>query len=419
MALNITKLDSGLTVLTYKMPDIKSVAINLIVTVGSRFETPEENGISHFLEHMAFKGTKTRSARQIAEAFDSIGGQFNAYTSKERTVYHTKVLSENTETALDIIADIIQNSLYTQSDIKKEYDVICQEISQTLDSPDDLAFEKLYDVAFPNQAFGRSILGTPEVLSKFTTESFSSYVNSHYHSDNMFLSVAGDVDHATIVDLAKKLFHISNNTALIAATAKYKGGNSSIITKQNLEHSTIIIAFETIPYTQKPSFYHAQILSLILGGGMSSRLFQKIREDRGLSYSVGAFNSSYADTGLFSLYAGTSHENLALVGSLLLEETAKIITSVTTIELERAKTQIKSNIVMAEEKSSYKSEEIGKTYAIFGKYEGIDKILEQINSTTITDITKIADTIFSTKIALSVVTDKDNRLDASKFISLK
>ncbi len=406
---NITKLSTGLTILTYKMPDIKTVAMNLIVTVGSRFETESENGISHFLEHMAFKGTKTRTARAIAEEFDSIGGQFNAYTSKERTVYYAKVLSENTSIALDIIADIIQNSRYTEEDIKKEYEVICQEIAQTLDSPDDLAFENLYDVAYKDQSFGRSILGTAENIATFTTDSFRSYVDAHYHSENMFLSVAGDVDHDEIVKMATKMFDVKRQTSLISTPAKYNGGNS-IVAKPNLEHSTIVMAYPSVSYIEKERFYHAQILSLILGGGMSSRLFQKIREELGLSYSVGAYNSSYSDVGLFSLYAGTSHDNLAQVRTLLLEEAAKITSHISDQELVRAKAQIKASIIMAEEKASYKSEEIGKSYSIFGEYEGPEKIMGYVNNTTGKDVMAIAEEIFKGKMSLSVVSDDVGRV---------
>ena len=405
----ITKLNSGLTILTYRMADVKSVAINLIVNIGSRFETESENGISHFLEHMAFKGTKTRTARQIAEEFDSIGGHFNAYTSKERTVYYSKVLSENTHTALDIIADIIQNSNYSQEDITKEYDVICQEISQTLDSPDDLAFEKLYDVAYKGQSFGRSILGTPENIVNFNTASFRSYVDSHYHSENMVLSIAGDVDHEKIVKMANELFQIQRKTILTSDAAHYTSGKS-IVTKPNLEHSTIVMAYNSVSYMEKERFYHTQILSLILGGGMSSRLFQKIREDMGLSYSVGAYNSSYLDTGLFSLYAGTSHANLAQVQKLLSEEAEKIISHVSDAELARAKAQIKASIIMAEEKPAYKSEEIGKSYSIFGEYEGPDKIMEYVNATSEKDVTTIAAEIFSGPMSLSVVSDDEGRV---------
>lgn len=409
MMLNITKLKSGLTILTYKMHDIKSVAMNLIVTVGSKFESLEENGISHFLEHMAFKGTKTRSARQIAEEFDSIGGHFNAYTSKERTVYYAKVLSENTHTALDIIADIIQNSTYDAADIKKEYEVICQEIAQTLDNPDDLAYEKLYEVAYKDQSFGRTILGTSENIAKFTTESFKKYVDAHYHSENMFLSIAGDVEHDAIVKMANDLFDIKKQSIITASSTKYLSG-STIIAKPNLEHSTIIMAYESVPYMQKERFYHAQILSLILGGGMSSRLFQKIREEMGLSYSVGAYNSSYSDTGLFSLYAGTSHENLSKVKELLLSEAHKIISDISFEELARAKAQIKASIIMAEEKPAYKSEEIGKSYSIFGECEGPEKIMAYINNSSEKDIMKIAEEIFSNKMSISVVSDNEERV---------
>ena len=391
------------------MPDIKTVAMNLIVAVGSRFETESENGISHFLEHMAFKGTKTRTARAIAEEFDAIGGQFNAYTSKERTVYYAKVLSENTSTALDIIADIIQNSLYAEEEIQKEYDVICQEIAQTLDSPDDLAFENLYYAAYKNQPFGRSILGTAENIANFTTDSFKAYVDAHYHSGNMFLSVAGDIDHDQIVKMAKDMFDVKNQIPLISKPATYNSGNS-IIAKPKLEHSTIVMAYPSVSYIEKERFYHTQILSLILGGGMSSRLFQKIREELGLSYSVGAHNSSYSDVGLFSLYAGTSHENLAQVRTLLLEEVSKITSHVSDKELARAKAQIKASIIMAEEKASYKSEEIGKSYSIFGEYEGPEKIMEYVNNTSGKDVTSIAEEIFKGKISLSVVSDDAGRI---------
>jgi len=410
MKLNITKLDSGLHVITYKMAEVKSVAINLITRVGSRFETLEENGISHFLEHMAFKGTNKRTAKQIAEEFDSIGGQFNAYTSKEHTVYYAKVLSENIDTAMDIISDIVQDSIFAEADIKKEYDVICQEIAQTLDDPDSLAYEKLYEVAYHNQPFGRSILGTPESISKFKAKDFKKYIDDHYYNDNLFLSLAGDVNHDKVVKFADKLFQHKAGTSKIHLPAKYTGGNS-IIEKNNLEHSTIVMAFESVANLPKRDFYHAKILSLVLGGGMSSRLFQRIREELGLSYSTGAYHGSYNDTGLFSLYAGTSHENLAQVAKVLSEEMEKICSNVNEEELARTKAQIKASIVMAEEKSAYKSEEIGKNYAIFGEYEPPEKILEYVNNTTIKDVHKIAEKIFSSKMSLSVVTDKKDRLD--------
>lgn len=412
MAFKCTKLNNGFHILTYSMPGAQSVALNLIARVGSRYESENQSGISHFLEHMAFKGTKTRSAKKIAEEFDSIGGHFNAYTSREQTVYYAKVLPENTHIALDIIADIIQNSVFDQEDITKEYSVICQEIAQTLDSPDDLAYEKLSQVAFENQAIGRSILGTEATIARFTTEDFHSYIRKHYHADNMFLSVAGKVNHEEIVSMAKQMFDFEKSDGANIESATYTSG-ISLISKQ-LEQSNIIIGFNSIAYTEIVPFYHAQILSLILGGGISSRLFQNIREDLGLAYSVGAFNSSYSDTGLFSLYAGTSHENLVKTSESLVDEILKICDNVTKEELDRAKAQIRASIIMAEEKSSYKSEEIGRTFSIFGKYEGREVLMNYINNTTENDIIAVARRIFSSAPSLSVVGLDANSVDYEK-----
>lgn len=414
MTFQCTKLNNGFHILTYAMPGAQSVAMNLIARVGSRYESESENGISHFLEHMAFKGTKSRSAKKIAEEFDSIGGHFNAYTSREQTVYYAKVLPENTGIALDIIADIVQNSIFDPEDISKEFNVICQEIAQTLDSPDDLAYEKLTEVAFENQAIGRSILGTKETIMKFTSGDFHSYIKKHYHADNMFLSVAGKVDHEKIVAMATNLFSFTSSDSVMIPQAKYTSGVSLISKK--LEQSNIIIGFESPSYTEIAKFYHAQILSLVLGGGISSRLFQNIREDLGLAYSVGAFNSSYYDTGLFSLYAGTSHENLAKTSESLVDEILKICDNVSGEELDRAKAQVRASVIMAEEKSSYKSEEIGRNYAIFGKYEGFDILMHHINSTTEQDVVSIARRIFSSKPSLSVVGMDASSVDYDKII---
>lgn len=401
MTLRVTKLDNGFHILTYSMPGAESVAINLIASVGSRCESKEENGISHFLEHMAFKGTSTRSARRIAEEFDAIGGHFNAYTSKEQTVYYAKVLPENLHTALDIISDIVQNSTFNQDDILKEYQVICQEIAQTLDSPDDLAYEKLSEAAFPDQAIGRSILGTPEVIASFTTNDFKKYIAKHYHAENMFLAVAGKVDHGKIVEFAKAMFNFSSGDHSLFDPAKYKGGVSLI--SKDLEQSNILIGFDGVSYKDITTSYHMQLLSIILGGGISSRLFQHIREDLGLAYSVGAFNSSYSDAGLFSVYAATSQENLKKTVDALIEQMQKICDNVTVEELDRAKAQVKSIVMMSEEKTAYKSEEIGRYFSIFGKYEGPEVFLDIINRATTSDVTSIAQKIFSSKPTLSVV----------------
>ncbi|MGI4776115.1 MAG: M16 family metallopeptidase [Janthinobacterium lividum] len=399
---NSTKLPSGLTVLTYNIPSLKSVAINLVVKVGSRYETAEESGISHFLEHMAFKGTSNRSSLNIAEEFDSIGGHFNAYTSKEQTVYYTKVLENNFYKAIEILADIIQNSLFSPKDIEHEFKVIMQEIAGVFDNPEELIYEQFYSTAFANQSLGRSILGRAENLAKFDTNSFHNFLAKHYNSDNLFISIAGDIKHQIAVDAVTKLF-LPKIKSLDSTfqPAKYNGGYS--FTDKKLEQASLILGFKSVPYTDLQKFYHAQILSLILGGSISSRLFQKVREKLGLAYSVGSFNSAYYDTGIFGVQAATSKERIPLLIETIIEEIENISSEVLDVELLRAKEQIKTSIYMSEEKSASKSEEIGRNFAILGKYYSSKEILQQILATTEVDILNVAKAIFSTKPTLCII----------------
>ena len=406
MTFNSSKITGGLTVLTYEMPSLRSVAINLIVKVGGRYEHPDESGMSHFLEHMAFKGTCTRSAKMIAEEFDALGGHFNAYTAKEQTVYYAKVLDENFKDVLVIIADIIQNSKFDKDDIASELQVILQEIAGVLDNPDELVYEKFYSAAFPNQSLGRTILGTQDTLSKFDYNSFKAFLDKHYTPENMFLSIAGNINHKTAVAAARELFLPPKPSAKSDhERSVYTGGYNFI--KKDLEQTTVALGFESVPYANLKEFYHAQILSLIFGGGISSRLFQHIREKLGLAYSVGAYNNSYSDTGLFSIYASTAHEKLTKLIDNLVGEIKNIKSFIAPAELMRAKKQIKINICMAEEKSAYKSEEVGKNYAIFGQYYSTQHILDQVDATTTEDVLAVAQKIFSSKPTLSIVGDGD------------
>lgn len=412
MTFKSTILDNGLSVVTYSMQGVQSVAINVLINVGSRFESEEESGISHFLEHMAFKRTTNRSARQIAEEFDAIGGQFNAYTSKEHTTYYAKVLRENINTAFDILSDILQNSVFSSEDIEKEYNVICQEIAESSDNPDDLAYEKLFEVAFSNQALGRSILGTPETIQKFSQTDFQKYVKLHHNANNTVIAAAGNINHEEIVKFASDLFRFPTSNTVSYTKANYLSGVSLI--SKPLEQSTIVMGFKSVPYIDIKTFYHTQMLALILGGGISSRLFQNIREDQGLAYSVGSFNNSYADTGLFSLYAGTSHENVNKVAQSFIHEIHKLSDNIAETELIRAKAQIKASIIMAEEKTSYKSEEIGKNFAIFKKYDGPEVTISLINETTVKDIKDISEMIFASPMSLSVVSNDTSKIDYEK-----
>lgn len=410
MDFNSSKLKNGLTILTYNMSNVNSVAINVIVNVGSRYEQSSEIGISHFLEHMAFKGTTTRSAKQIAEEFDSIGGHFNAYTSHEQTVYYSKILTENCYKALEILADIIQNSVFSKEEIAKEYQVILQEIAHVQDNPDELIHEKFYSSAYENQALGRSILGTHDSLAKFDREHFSNYVDKHYNAENIYLSVAGNISHEQVVEFAKKLFcSLKNKQNSHFEKVRYTGGHS-FITK-DLEQTTLVLGFESVPYFNIQQLYHTQVLSLILGNGMSSRLFQQIREKLGLVYSIGSYNSSYYDSGIFGIYASTNHDKLPFLTEQLVNEIKKVSTDIKDSEIDRAKVQLKTSIYMAQEESSYKSEEIGKNFAVFGKYIPTEQTIEHIMNITKQDIINIANKIFVTKPTLSIIGPKPLAID--------
>lgn len=417
MTFNSSVLPSGLTVLTYNIPTVKSVAISLIIKVGSRFETLDEAGISHFLEHMAFKGTSKRSARTIAEEFDSMGGNFNAYTGKEQTVYFAKVLNNNFSKALEIIADIIQNSQFNQEDIAKELQVILQEIAATYDNPDELVYEEFYRAAFADQSLGRSILGSKKTLEQFCKNDFLNFLNKYYVPNNMFLSIAGNIEHNFAVEVASKQFsllpHIQNSHETVES-ATYTPSFKFI--DRDLEQTTVILGFKSIAYTNIQEFYQAQILSLIFGGGISSRLFQQIRENLGLAYSVGAANSAYYDVGLFCIHASTSHDKVKFLIDNLVIEIKKIMKDISNIELDRAKEQIITSIYMAEEKSTYKSEEIGRNYAVLSRYYSTEELINRISATSVDEMIQIANKIFSTTPTLIIL--GQTNIDESDYQSL-
>ena len=397
-----SKTSNGINVVTYSMEHVNSITINVIVKVGSRDETEEESGVSHFLEHMAFKGTKNRTATDIAIEFDTIGGHFNAYTSRENTVYYAKVLSQHGKQAMTILADILQNSVFNSDEITKEFSVISQEIAEVKDNPDDLVYEKFYTLAYPNQSLGRSILGSIENIAKFDKSTFTNYMSKHYHANNIVISIAGKINHINAVHLVEELFSLfSESTYRDAQSSNYQGGTEII--QKDLEQTTIALGFEGVSYANLETFYHAQILSIIFGGGLSSRLFQKIREELGLAYTIGSFMNSYSDSGIFSVYAATDHNNVENLLNNINNETDKICTNISAEELVRAKSQIESNIYMAEEKPEYKSEEVGKNFSLFGKYFSTNEIMGIINSTQTSDLTKSAKKIFSSRPTLSII----------------
>lgn len=415
MKYNVSKLQNNITVLTCNMPGLRSVSINILVKVGSRYENDNQQGISHFLEHMAFKGTANRTAKQIAEEFDDIGGNFNAYTSREQTVFQAKVTDEYTNSALEILADILQNSIFAPEDIEKEYNVISQEIAQVFDTPDDLVFEKLTDTAFSGQALGRSILGTYESIKNYNTQSFRDFVREYYVGNNMFISLAGAVEHEEVVNLIEKLFKdVPSGTTPKFTLSNFTPGEVAII-KDN-EQSNIVIGFKSTSYKDIKRHYATQMLAMILGGGFSSRLFQEIREKHGLAYTVSTFVNSYEDIGLFGIYAALHPSKVNQYFDILIPELKKACLEIKPQEISRACAQARSGLIMAQERSGFKSEEMARYYANFGRFISLDEILDSINKITQEDILEVANSMLKTAPVISNVGPVEINITSATFL---
>ena len=342
------KLSNGFRIVTESMPGLASATIGIWVGAGARHETAEQNGIAHFLEHMAFKGTDRRSALQIAESIEDVGGYINAYTSREVTAYYARVLESDVSLALDVIADILLNPVFDEAEIEVERGVILQEIGQALDTPDDVIFDWLQDQAYPDQSMGRTILGPAERVSSFNRADLASFVGQHYGPEQMILSAAGAVDHDALVAMAEKLFgHMTPTPAFDLIPAKFAGGEFRQI--KTLEQAHFALGLESPGY-RDDDIYVAQIYASALGGGMSSRLFQEVREKRGLCYTIFAQAGAHADTGMTTIYAGTSGEQLGDLAEITIDEMKRAATDMTPAEVARARAQMKAGLLMGLEK---------------------------------------------------------------------
>jgi predicted Zn-dependent peptidase len=393
MKKEITKLANGLRIAADTMKDVETVSVGVFVNTGSRNETSEINGISHFLEHMAFKGTAKRSARQIAEEFEGIGGHINAYTSKEKTVYYAKVLKQHAEFAVEFLSDILQNSTFDKVELEKERGVILQEIAMTNDTPDDIVFDYFQEAAYPKQALGRSILGPVGNIKKFDQHHFSDYISGQYNYQNMAVVAAGAIKQDDLVKWSKKYFtKLGSNKIKNPEPGKYKGGE--FLKKKKLEQINLVMGFDGLSY-HDPKYYSAQILAMILGGGMSSRLFQEVRENRGLAYSIYAFNYNHNDSGLFGIYAGTTPEKADELISATKDEIQKICEKITDKELKRVKTQFSASFLMLKESSSSRMQRLGGDVLTFGKIKSAEEIMSEINAIKKSDITNLAEIIFT------------------------
>jgi predicted Zn-dependent peptidase len=391
----IITLKNQLRIAADEMKEVETVSIGVFVNTGSRNETPEINGISHFLEHMAFKGTATRSARQIAEEFEGIGGRINAYTSKEKTVYYVKVLKKHAEFAVEFLADILQNSTFDKVELEKERGVILQEIAMTNDTPDDIVFDYFQETAFPSQALGRSILGPVKNIKKFNRDHFTNYIGKQYNYSNMALVAAGAIKQKDLVKWGEKYFHsLGSNKIKALEKGKYVGGEFR--KEKKLEQVNLVIGFEGLSYLHK-NYYTSQILAMILGGGMSSRLFQEIRENRGLAYSIYAFNYANQDCGTFGIYAGTTPQKTNELVEATCVEIKKICEKITDAELQRVVTQFEAGLLMSKESTSSRMQKLGSDILSHNSIISHDEIRDKISLVKKPAVTKLATEIFSSK----------------------
>lgn len=377
-ATQLTTLPNGMRVVTHHIPHVETVSMGVWIEAGSRLETARTNGIAHFLEHMAFKGTTTRSAFDIVRQIESVGGDLNAATSQDVTYYHASVLKEDTALGIEILADILQNSTFLEEEIEKERNVVLQEIDQTNDTPDDVVFDHFQSVAFAGQSLGQPILGTRDTVKSFDREMLQAFVQSHYLPHRMVVSAAGNLDHEVIVAQVKDLFgYAKGSTSAPWPAASYKGGYTHLFKK--LEQQHFVLGFEGIPLNS-PDFYVAHCYSGLLGGGMSSRLFQEVREKRGLVYGISSFVTSYKDTGLFGVYTGTSSDQMEEIIQIIFQEIEKTTKEITDEESERAKNQLKAHILMAQESTAYWANSLARQVLTFGQPRSVPEIIEKIDA---------------------------------------
>ena len=381
MSVEVTSLPSGLSVVTDRMPHLESATLGVWVGTGSRNERPDEHGISHLLEHMAFKGTKRRNARQIAEAIEAVGGDLNAATSIESTAYYARVLKSDVPLALDVLADILSDSTFEPQELQREQNVIVQEIGAVEDTPDDLVFERMHETAFPGQPVGRSILGTPETVRSIDAARLRAYLARNYRGPDMLVAAAGAIEHETIVAEAEKHFADFNGPAAPAPEpARFDGGTR--VEKRDLEQVHIALALQGVS-TRDEQLYNLQVFTSVLGGGMSSRLFQEVREKRGLCYSISAFHMPYSDTGLFGLYAGTDERDAPELMSVVINQIGLATENLSEAEVARAKAQMKAGLLMALESSEARLGQLARQMLAYGRPIPLDEIVAKVDAVTV------------------------------------
>jgi predicted Zn-dependent peptidase len=398
---NIHKLDNGLTVITDYIDTVETVSVGMWNKVGARNEQEKVNGVAHLLEHMAFKGTANRTALDIAKEVEMVGGAVNAYTSREVTAYYMKVLKEDIGLSIDIISDILQNSTFDAKELDRERGVILQEIGMYLDTPDDVVFDKWQEVAYPDQPMGRSILGKSEIIKSISRDQVEGFIKSFYRPDRMVFSVSGNFQEALVLDLVEKHFNnLPNGQDDHSPKASYKGGEFR--QEKELEQVNIILGFEGVDF-YSDLYYSTAVYSTVLGSGMSSRLFQEIREKRGLVYSVSSYTSSFSDSGIFGVYAGTGQKEVKELIPVLCDQLNISAKNFTPEELQRAKAQFKASLLMGQESTSRRCRSNASKYLMHNKIISHDEIIAKIDAVQFEDLERARLNILKSNITLSSI----------------
>lgn len=401
----IITLDNDLRVASFSMPNMETVSLCVHVNVGSRCEERELSGMSHFLEHMLFKGTEKRSAYDIAVQFDDIGGAINAYTSREHTVFYARTLTEYAQNSVDLLSDILINSLFDAEEIEREKGVVLQEINQTIDTPDEYVFDIHNEVAYADQPLGRSILGESSIVQGYSRDQIVDFKDAFYCGQGMVVSVVGNLGDSNIIN------HISDSFSRIGRRelpsmvgGQYTGGIRMI--SRELEQVHLVIGFKSFSYHDSKN-YAQQLLSIILGGGMSSRLFQEVREKRGLAYNISCFASTYNDSGKFVISSSTDKSKIKELIKVTCNEIKRAMESISEAELQRARIQIKSSLLMSKENGLALAEDLARHISVYGRYISSQEIIDKIEKITVDELRLILGEIIASDLSITAIGDVD------------
>ncbi|HVL64392.1 MAG TPA: pitrilysin family protein [Actinomycetota bacterium] len=391
-----TTLDSGVTIVSERMNEVRSATVGFWFDVGSRDEPDALAGTSHFLEHLLFKGTETRTAKQIADAFDAVGGDVNAFTGKEYTCYYSRVLDEDLPMAMDVLSDMIRNSVLDRDELESERKVILEEIAMHEDAPDELVHDLFYRSIWEGHSLARPVLGYNETISTVTRDSVFDYWRARYTPPNMVVAAAGNVDHDSLVERVGELFPSEGGRKTLRGGAEPRMSRGVSVSKRPTEQAHIVIGCEGLPRGHDDRHALA-VLDTILGGGMSSRLFQEVREKRGLAYSVYSYRSLFAETGTFSVYAGTTPQNAETVIDIVFGEIEKVLQEgVTETELTRAKGHVKGSLVLSSEDPGSRMNRIGKSQLTTGEILSVDELIARFDALQMDDIERVARRVLGT-----------------------